>query len=223
MAYLYRHIRLDKNVPFYIGIGTADEKYARAYNKDRRSGYWKNIVNKTKYSVEIMLDDLSWEEACEKEKEFIQLYGRKDLETGTLVNMTSGGEGVVGQVRDEKYRKKLSDAKKGIKLKPLSKEHKEKMSKALTGQKRSAEFCEKRTGKNHFFFGKHHTEETKRKISLAGTGQKRHFTQKHMDNLIIAARKRKYKTVICPHCQASGAGPNMNRYHFDKCKKYVKL
>jgi hypothetical protein len=29
MAYVYRHIRLDKNEPFYIGIGS-DSSFARA-------------------------------------------------------------------------------------------------------------------------------------------------------------------------------------------------
>ena len=37
MAYVYRHIRLDKNEPFYIGIGS-DKTYKRAnarYKGDR--------------------------------------------------------------------------------------------------------------------------------------------------------------------------------------------
>lgn len=29
MAYVYRHIRLDKNIPFYIGIGLKDYNYKR--------------------------------------------------------------------------------------------------------------------------------------------------------------------------------------------------
>jgi hypothetical protein len=95
MAYLYRHIRLDKNEPFYIGIGT-DIEYKRAYNFYNRSNHWKNIINKTQYEVEILLDDLTWEEACQKEIEFITLYGRKDLNKGTLVNLTDGGEGFLG-------------------------------------------------------------------------------------------------------------------------------
>ena len=78
MAYLYRHIRLDKNTPFYIGIGS-DLKYNRANSIKDRNIFWKRIANKTQYRVEIMLDDLSWEEACEKEKEFIKIYGRGDL------------------------------------------------------------------------------------------------------------------------------------------------
>ena len=96
MAYLYRHIRLDNNEPFYIGIGS-DKKYLRAYNKKGRSFSWKDVAYKFPYEVEIMLDDLTWEEACQKEIEFIALYGRKDLKKGTLVNLTDGGEGQFGR------------------------------------------------------------------------------------------------------------------------------
>lgn len=95
MVYLYRHIRLDKNEPFYIGIGS-DENYKRAYQKESRNKHWKNIVAKTLYEVEILLDNLTWEEACKKEIEFIALYGRNDLKQGSLVNMTNGGDGCVG-------------------------------------------------------------------------------------------------------------------------------
>ena len=96
MAYVYRHIRLDNNVPFYIGIGN-DDSYSRAHNPWDRTLFWKNITSKTKYRVDIILDDLTWEKACKKEVEFISLYGRKDLNKGTLVNLTDGGEGAVNR------------------------------------------------------------------------------------------------------------------------------
>ena len=99
MAILYRHIRLDKNEPFYIGIGI-DMK--RAYEKYKsRNSFWKSIINKTDYRVDILFDDLTWEEACEKEKEFIKLYGRRDLGTGTLINLTDGGDGAGGFIHTE--------------------------------------------------------------------------------------------------------------------------
>ena len=91
MAVLYRHIRIDKNEPFYIGIGKEE---SRAYSQKSRNKYWKNIAKKG-YEVEILFEDLTWEQACEKEKEFIALYGRKDLKTGILVNLTDGGEGTL--------------------------------------------------------------------------------------------------------------------------------
>lgn len=97
MPYLYRHIRLDKNEPFYIGIGSDDGgKYKRAFDKHKRSSFWNKIVSKAGYEVEIILDDLTWDEVCLKEIEFIKLYGRKDLNEGTLCNLTGGGDGMLG-------------------------------------------------------------------------------------------------------------------------------
>lgn len=87
---VYRHIRIDKNVPFYIGIGKGSN---RAYDKRNRSAFWKRIINKSDYLVEILFEGLSKSKAVDKEIEFINLYGRIDLKNGTLCNMTKGGEG----------------------------------------------------------------------------------------------------------------------------------
>ena len=59
MAYLYRHIRKDLNIPFYIGIGS-DDKYQRANSKTHRNSHWLYIVNKTDYEVEILLDEIEY-------------------------------------------------------------------------------------------------------------------------------------------------------------------
>ena len=57
MAYVYRHIRLDTNQPFYIGIGIDNKsKYHRANTHHGRNNYWKNIVKKTDYAVEILFE-----------------------------------------------------------------------------------------------------------------------------------------------------------------------
>lgn len=111
MAYVYRHIRLDTNQPFYIGIGSDDlGKYNRANNKSKRSVFWKNIVSKSKYRVEIVLDDLTWEEACEKEKELINLYGRYNKQLGTLCNLTDGGDGTLGNIQSpETIQKRITN------------------------------------------------------------------------------------------------------------------
>jgi hypothetical protein len=114
MAYLYRHIRLDKNEPFYIGIGS-DNTYKRAYKKRGRSFRWKDIAYQVLYEVEILLDNLTWEEACSKEIEFIKLYGRADLNEGTLVNMTDGGEGTYGFKHTENNKQKIKIRLKGNK------------------------------------------------------------------------------------------------------------
>lgn len=124
---VYRHVRLDTNEVFYIGIGTQE----RPYKKSNRNKWWKNIVKKTDYRVDILFDDLTWEEACEKEKEFIQLYGRRDLGLGTLVNMTDGGEGTLGVKMSEESKLKMSKSRKG---KKHTEETKLKMSEVKKGK-----------------------------------------------------------------------------------------
>ena len=109
MAYLYRHIRQDKNQPFYIGIGS-DNNYARANDiKPKiRNSIWNSIFKKTEIEIEIVLDNLTWQEACKKEIEFIKLYGRLDLSTGILSNLTNGGDGTLGFSLTEERKKILS-------------------------------------------------------------------------------------------------------------------
>ncbi len=93
--YLYRHIRLDRYEPFYIGIGTKDFKgnYYRSRTKSGRNNIWNAIVNKANYSVEILLESNNFSFIKKKEREFIRLYGRIDLKTGILANQTNGGDG----------------------------------------------------------------------------------------------------------------------------------
>jgi hypothetical protein len=131
MAYVYRHIRLDKNEPFYIGIGS-DNSYNRAYQKSKtkRSEFWHNIASKG-YDVEILMDNLTWEQACEKEKEFISIYGRKDLGQGSLVNLTNGGEnppihiGNTNPMKRIENKEKVANKRKGM---SFTNEHKTKLS-----------------------------------------------------------------------------------------------
>lgn len=103
MAVLYRHLKPSGEV-FYIGIGQTKE---RAYSKVSRSLHWTNTVEKYGYEVEILKSDLSWEDACEMEQILIEYYGRKDLQKGSLVNLTAGGEGIQGYTHTEKTRRIL--------------------------------------------------------------------------------------------------------------------
>lgn len=50
MPYVYKHIRLDTNEIFYIGIGS-DKKHLRAYSQRGRNKMWKEIVKKTQYAM----------------------------------------------------------------------------------------------------------------------------------------------------------------------------
>ena len=91
--YVYRHLKLNTNEVFYIGMGK-EANFRRSRSKRYRNNYWHNIVNKYGYSVEIIATNLSEEDAIELEMFLIKQYGRKDLKTGSLINLTDGGEGV---------------------------------------------------------------------------------------------------------------------------------
>jgi len=114
-----------------------------------------NIVNKYGYEIEILKENLSWEEACELEKEYIKNIGRRDLGLGTLVNMTDGGDGTPGIIPTKESNMKRSEKLKNKKRQPFSEETKKKMS-------------ESKKGKTPPPF----TEERKRNISLSLMGNK---------------------------------------------------
>ena len=182
MAYVYRHIRLDNNEPFYIGIGKLPN-HKRAYQKIKRNQFWQNIVAKTDYEVEILFDDISWEEAEKKEIEFINLYGRKDLNNGTLVNLTNGGDGSLKRPHSEETKLKMSKSRIG---KTKSEEWKRKISESHKGMKISEETRQKLIDSHK---GKKLTLEQKRKIGEAL--KNRYFSPEHRAKISEALKNRK--------------------------------
>jgi len=112
MAIVYIHKKKNSNEVFYVGIGEFEK---RAYSKDSRNRWWKFIVNKYDYDVEITYKDLIWEEACVIEKYLISFYGRRNLKKGTLVNLTDGGDGSTGYIPSIESRIKTSNSLKGFK------------------------------------------------------------------------------------------------------------
>lgn len=123
--YIYRHRRLDTFGVFYVGLGSTPN-LKRAYDDVRRGSWWKRVVKKAGYKVEILAEGLLKEEVIELEMFLIAEYGRRDLGTGILINLTSGGEGATD----------------------ISEETRNKRSKALTGKKHTEETLEKLRGGN---------------------------------------------------------------------------
>jgi hypothetical protein len=112
--YVYRHVRLDKNEVFYIGKGTANLKaksykafYNRAFCSSKRGNLWSKIANKTEFIVEIVFQCSDEWLTLSKEIEFIKIYGRKNLKTGTLANLEDGGKTPLNRVVSEETRIKL--------------------------------------------------------------------------------------------------------------------
>lgn len=170
--YLYRHIRLDKNQPFYIGIGTMESRYKsvkmlykRAFSKKKRNNIWNSIVSKTAYIVEILFETNSKEEIEIKEMEFISIYGRIINNTGILANIESGGRYNKGKIVSETTKLKISKANKG---KKRSKEQKQQHSLKMKGRSPS--------------------EETRLKLSLAG--KNRRLSSSHKLKLLASSKGR---------------------------------
>ena len=115
---VYSHRRISDGEIFYIGIARNQK---RPYTKRDRSDIWNKYVNKYEYEVEILHENITWQEACKFEKNYISLYGRRDLKTGRLLNMTDGGDGAVNSLhhwsldvgKKEQVRAKISEANIG--------------------------------------------------------------------------------------------------------------
>jgi NUMOD3 motif len=182
MAYVYRHIRLDKNEPFYIGIGKT--RYRPSSKK--RNEIWDRIVAKTKYEVEIVMDGITWDEACKKEIELIKLYGRINRSTGILANMTDGGDGNLGLVHSADAIRRISESSKKRaghwKGKKMSDEFKNKLSLAKKGRpilaargkkmpQHAIEAVRNHSFGNKYHLGKKHSEKSKAKMGLARKGK----------------------------------------------------
>lgn len=214
MHYVYRHIRLDKNEPFYIGIAS-DKSFCRAYSKKNRNLYWHNIIKCTQYRVDILFEDLTFEEACAKEKEFISLYGRGS--SGTLCNITEGGEGARNPTQE--IRKKISEAKKGNKNPQFGK----------TWSPEKKQFMLNRmSGANNPNYGKPISEKQKQLISLAQKGRKK--TNAEKEAIYSKTRKKviDHKTgIIYPSVNDAAAAFNVPAYTISKWvksnKKNLKL
>jgi len=189
VAYVYRHIREDNNEPFYIGIG---KELKRAYSKTNRNKHWNSIINLTDYYVDVLFNDLSWDEAKEKEKEFIKLYKRK-CDGGPLCNITLGGEGVLGLIHTYESKIKMGKPNKG---KIISKKHREIISKVHTNKFVSEEtrikISKSSSGKKNGMYGKKRSEEAKLKTSIANRGESNKSSK--LTNELVLKIREMYKT-----------------------------
>jgi len=159
--YTYAYLREDRT-PYYIGKGKDD----RIYSTCRR-----NTPPKDKSRIIFLKQNLTEEEAFKHEIYMIAVFGRKDLGTGILRNLTDGGEGLSGRVLSEETRRKLSEVHKG---KTLSEEHKIKLSEAKKGKtsNRKGVILSEETKIKMSEAKKNPSEETRKKISDAHKANK---------------------------------------------------
>lgn len=150
--YVYIHRRGDTDEPFYVGKG----KGRRAVQCEGRNRYWKCVVDKHGFSVEIVARFASEKEAfvCE-----MGLISELRSAGYILTNMTDGGE---GGSHCAETRARLSELSKGRVYPPRREEWCEKLSVAHKGRRLSQEH---RQRLREVAFSRKHTPATRTKLS----------------------------------------------------------
>lgn len=116
--YVYMYLRED-GTPYYVGKGKDDRAYVKA-NRRAKVPPENRIV--------FPYNNLTEKESLEKEMELIAKYGRKDIGTGILRNLTDGGDGASGAKRTPEQIERLRKSITGKKRTP---EQIERMKKAV--------------------------------------------------------------------------------------------
>ena len=99
--YTYLYLRED-GTPYYVGKG-----------RGRRAFACHNVPVPSDRERVLIQEFPSEEDAITAEIFLIAYYGRKDLGSGILRNLSDGGEGSSGHVMSEKHRKIMSEANQG--------------------------------------------------------------------------------------------------------------
>lgn len=100
--YTYAYLRED-GTPYYIGKG----KDGRVFKNHMRQNKI-DLKPKDKSRIIFLKQNLTEEQAIKHEIYMISVFGRKDLGTGILRNMTNGGDGISGYSHTEETKKRIS-------------------------------------------------------------------------------------------------------------------
>ena len=161
--YTYAYLRED-GTPYYVGKGKRDRIHATIGHvcglppKERRIFLKRNLTER---------------EAIKHEIYMIAVLGRKNLGTGILRNLTSGGEGTSGYKHTEEWKRNRSIMMSGKpsrnQRKNLTEKEKKRISESMKGIVHSPESIEKMRMTK---MGHKVSNETKLKIGMKNKGKK---------------------------------------------------
>ena len=158
--YTYAYLRED-GTPYYIGKG----RNKRYLQKDGRCCR----IPKDKTRILFLKLNLTESEAFRHEKYMISIFGRLDLGTGVLRNLSDGGEGASNRTLSAESREKLS---KSTKRRFADPKEREKIAASKRGKPGPPMHENTRIALQKANTGKVRSEDTKRKISDSQKGKK---------------------------------------------------
>lgn len=163
--------------PFYIGMGRNERIHDHIYEskKTKKKSLKNNKILKILKNGEEpirykLYENISKYSAKRLEKYLIKLIGRRDLNQGTLTNMTDGGDGSVNYVVTDKQREMYRLKSLGNKNPFFGKNHTEETLKRISDKKKG-----KGLGQDNPNFGNNWTEEEKQMASIRQKDNHKHL------------------------------------------------
>lgn len=166
--------------PFYVGKGQGRRAQQHFTPSSLVMGTHKDhtILKAWSDGKEVFIEyhelDLTHEEACTKEIEYIAHYGRRNNGTGCLVNLTDGGGGFAGFVWSEERKAEASKQRKGHTGYMLGKKHSDETKRLIAEARRGytmSEESKQKLSESQRGHSRKHSEETKRKMSASRKGK----------------------------------------------------
>lgn len=112
---------------YYVGVTQSNPH--RPYVMHVRGGKGCNLpIPKRAGLIRILAITDTVEEMKRLERAFIAHYGRCDLGTGILRNLTEGGDGTSGYTHSEEAKRVMSDLKKGVYSPHVKERHEQQMA-----------------------------------------------------------------------------------------------
>lgn len=182
--------------PFYIGKGCGNRINNTLYDKSKFKLNKISKLNNTNIEIisKKISENLSNEDSIILEKKLINKIGRRDLNSGTLVNLTDGGDGRINSKHSIETKNKISRNRRG---KGIGWVHSNNTLKKMS---------EKQSGNGNGFFGMTHSQVAKDNISMknSGTGHPMYNKQhtEEVKNKIKEKRKNLCNNKLKEICQS---------------------